>query len=172
MEEPGTSQQQGLYQQLLSIINESVHVIRGKQDSLLDVRGKLVRLPEKGEALILGDLHGDLNTFHRILRETKFIEKVREGRRLFLVCLGDYIDRGPGQVELMKELLMLLVAHPGNGVLLLGNHEGPRDLKVSPQYAVLEIGRLDEEEKRDSTAQTILVVISSENLCHCMIKHK
>ena len=123
---------QSLYQQLHSVIEESLHVIREKQDSLLDVTGKLVRLPDKGKTLILGDLHGDHKTFRRILRETKFIEKVEEGRRLFLVCLGDYIDRGPGQIELMKELLELLVSYPGNVVLLRGNHEGPRDLKVRP----------------------------------------
>ena len=121
-----------LPQQLHSVIDESLQVIRERQDGLLDVKGKLVRLPDKGEALILGDLHGDLKTFRRILRETKFIEKVREGSRLFLVCLGDYIDRGPGQIELMKELLELLVSYPGNVVLLRGNHEGPRDLKVRP----------------------------------------
>lgn len=124
--------QQGLFQQLHSLIGESVQAIRDRQDSLLEVTGKLVRLPETGEALILGDLHGDLETFRRILRETKFIEKVEDGRRLFLVCLGDYIDRGPGQVELMKELLELLVSYPGNVVLLRGNHEGPRDLEVRP----------------------------------------
>ena len=77
--------------------------------------------------MILGDLHDDLETFRRILRETKFIEKVEEGRTVFLVCLGECIDRGPGQIELMKELIELLVSYPGNVVLLRGNHEGARD---------------------------------------------
>ena len=95
------------------------------------LRNKLVILPTDREALILGDLHGDFKTLCKILGKTNFLDKIEEGDGL-LVCLGDYIDRGPQQIEVLHFLLISLVLHPDNIVLLRGNHEGPRDLRVRP----------------------------------------
>ena len=106
---------------------ESACVIQS-QDSKLDVDGKLVYLKEKGEAVIIGDLHGDINSLELILKDSDIEKRLRQEDQ-YLICLGDYIDRGPAQIQVFYRLLSLLEKYPEQVILLNGNHEGPYDLK-------------------------------------------
>jgi hypothetical protein len=47
---------------LIDTINEGIQIINSLKEREYRVKKKLVILPPEGEALILGDLHGDLET--------------------------------------------------------------------------------------------------------------
>ncbi len=106
--------------------NENGHV------GSLRVTGRLVNLMPKGEAVVVGDIHGDLESLFHILKATDFIERVKEGEHCLLVFLGDYGDRGVHSTEVYYVVLRLKEAFPKNVVLMRGNHEGPDDILAYP----------------------------------------
>jgi hypothetical protein len=69
-----------------------------------------------GKIAVVGDLHGDFGTLQRIL-------KVVDLDVDLLVFLGDYADRGPDGVEVIRTVAQLRKKHPENVVALKGNHE-------------------------------------------------
>jgi len=98
----------------------------------LKITGRLVEVPPVGEAIIVGDLHGDLKSLVHILDESKFISKAKSGRDVLLVFLGDYGDRGAYSPEVYYVVLKLKEMFPERVILMRGNHEGPTDLLASP----------------------------------------
>jgi diadenosine tetraphosphatase ApaH/serine/threonine PP2A family protein phosphatase len=105
------------------------------------VEDKLVRLDAAGEAVVVGDLHGDLQSLTTILERSGFVEKASAGRDVVLVFLGDYGDRGARSAEVYYVVLTLKLRFPKNVVLLRGNHEGPEDLMASPHDLPLQFQR-------------------------------
>lgn len=95
------------------------------------VKGGLIELQPKGEALVVGDLHGDLNSLVKVLENSQFLKKVKRNR-VHLIFLGDYGDRGEETLEVYWVVLKLKSIFPENVILLRGNHEGPQDLGVHP----------------------------------------
>jgi len=91
----------------------------------------LIYLPLRGEAIVIGDLHGDLESLRTILRESGFLQTSRE-HLPYLIFLGDYVDRGEESVELFYLVLKLKTLFSKEVILLRGNHEGPSDMGVSP----------------------------------------
>ena len=63
---------------------EMVHAILDNQGKHLDVEGRLVKLPPSGEALVIGDLHGDLKSLKRIDKGENLEKRFDEGN-LFLI---------------------------------------------------------------------------------------
>jgi len=118
--------------ELLDALNSAVNTIRLQQTQRLNVKGRLVTLPADGELIVVGDLHGDMDSLEHVLDETRFEERAMEGDALYILFLGDYVDRGPGQVEVLYRLMRLLGSYPHRVVLLRGNHEGPRDVTFQP----------------------------------------
>ena len=114
------------------LISKSIETIQLRQPVLLNLAGKLVTLPQEGDAIIVGDLHGDLASLKKILDDSKFPRRAQSDPKTLLICLGDYIDRGPSQIQVLATLLRLLIARPGQVILLRGNHEGPEDIPVQP----------------------------------------
>jgi len=98
----------------------------------LQVKGRLVHVPPGGELVVVGDLHGDLESLQHVLEESGFIEKCRRGRDIYVVFLGDYGDRGAYSPEVYYVVLSLKEMFPERVVLLRGNHEGPEDLLPYP----------------------------------------
>ena len=98
----------------------------------MEVLGHLVKLPSSGRAIVVGDIHGDLESLYHILRETDFLTRAGEGEPVYLVMLGDYGDRGARSPEVYYVILELKSSLPENVVLLRGNHEGPPDLLAIP----------------------------------------
>ncbi|MCE4603787.1 MAG: serine/threonine protein phosphatase [Aeropyrum sp.] len=96
------------------------------------VNGGVVEIELGGltEVAIIGDIHGDYATLHKILDR---IEALLESSGL-AVFLGDYIDRGPpeGQAKVLWELARLATDYRGRVVTLRGNHEPPRGLEPVP----------------------------------------
>jgi protein phosphatase len=97
-----------------------------------DIMGRLVKLKPLGEALIVGDLHGDLESLIDILKESNFLRKMNENRNAVLIFLGDYGDRGPYSAEVYYTVLKLKLLFQEQIVLMRGNHEGPEDLLAYP----------------------------------------
>jgi protein phosphatase len=98
----------------------------------LRITDRLVTLEPRGEALVIGDLHGDFESLRLILRESRFVEKLEKSVDTTLIFLGDYGDRGDEPAEVYYAVLKLKLAYPKQVVLLRGNHEGPVDLPASP----------------------------------------
>lgn len=94
------------------------------KDSLIELLTEAERLLSKekqvvevsaSRILFVGDTHGDVLSTISALR---FEADVK-------VFLGDYVDRGPYQVENITLLLRTKLEHPDSIVLLRGNHETP-----------------------------------------------
>ncbi|MGM9613298.1 MAG: metallophosphoesterase, partial [Butyricicoccus sp.] len=60
----------------------------------------------------MSDIHGEIDRYHEMLNRIQFSEKD------LLYIIGDVIDRGPGGIDIIKELM-----NTPNIILLLGNHE-------------------------------------------------
>lgn len=78
---------------------------------------RLLRLPD-APLVFIGDTHGDWDATQRIL--TRFWDS-----QSVFVFLGDYVDRGPFQIENMNFLFRLKIEIPHRMMLLRGNHETP-----------------------------------------------
>jgi len=98
----------------------------------LNITGRLVEVPPVGEAIIVGDLHGDLKSLVHILEDSNFLDKARSGSDVLLVFLGDYGDRGAHSPEVYYVVLKLKEMFPERVILMRGNHEGPHDLLAYP----------------------------------------
>jgi len=96
------------------------------------ITGRLVSMLPLGEATIIGDIHGDLDSLRHILDRERFVQKASSNRGTYLVFLGDYGDRGSYSPEVYYVVLSLKSMFPERVVLLQGNHEGPEDLLAYP----------------------------------------
>jgi predicted phosphodiesterase len=72
----------------------------------------------RGTSYVVGDLHGDFEAL-------KYIYHVMRRKKSNIVFLGDYVDRGPQQLETINFLLALKILFPERVFLLRGNHETP-----------------------------------------------
>ena len=68
-------------------------------ENKLEQEGNLIEL-KSGQAIFVGDTHGDLEATKSIVR--KYLNS--ENRVVFL---GDYVDRGPASAENLNTLLSL-----------------------------------------------------------------
>ncbi len=93
----------------------------------LTIIDHLVKLEALGNALVIGDLHGDLDSLILILKESCYLEQMEKTDKATLIFLGDYGDRGEKTPETYYLILKLKLAFPKQIVLLRGNHEAPKD---------------------------------------------
>jgi len=92
---------------------------------------------EPSPVVIIGDIHGDLRALREILVESEIEEKIGQGWKL--ICLGDYADRGPSQVEVYSTLLELKITYPNGVFLIKGNHEATDVATFQPHDLPLHI---------------------------------
>jgi predicted phosphodiesterase len=128
------------YGDFTKIVADATQLICGENGKIgnFTVTGRLVKLKPKGEALILGDLHGDLESLIDIMKESRFVERMSQNGNAMLVFLGDYGDRGQYSKEIYYTVLKLKLGFPRQVVLMRGNHEGPEDLLASPHDLPIE----------------------------------
>lgn len=72
---------------------------------------------------MIGDIHGHADALHRLLAKLDYRERdgvYRHGSRQ-AVFLGDFIDRGPEQVEVLRLVRAMVAA--GTARAVMGNHE-------------------------------------------------
>ena len=137
--------------EFLQLIEGAVQRLAGESGRVGSMRitGRLVNVPPTGEAIIVGDIHGDLESLAHILKSSNFVEKARKGENLLLVFLGDYGDRGIYSPEVYYVVLKLKEMFPENVVLMRGNHEGPDDLLAYPHDLLLHLRRKFGEDASD-----------------------
>ncbi|MEM3403017.1 MAG: metallophosphoesterase family protein [Nitrososphaeria archaeon] len=80
----------------------------------LNSKALKINLEEYKSVFVVGDLHGELETFHKI------VESWRKEKDSCLIFLGDYADRGANGLEIIECLMKL---EGKNVVKLKGNHE-------------------------------------------------
>ena len=73
---------------------------------------------------IIGDVHGEYETLVALLRRLGYqlvnsVFKHPDGRKV--IFLGDLVDRGPGQVEVVS--LVRSMCDEGSAICIMGNHE-------------------------------------------------
>jgi diadenosine tetraphosphatase ApaH/serine/threonine PP2A family protein phosphatase len=125
----------------IEILEQTLDLLRrenGKTGNQM-VSGRLVKLQPLGEALVIGDLHGDLESLLTVLNTSAFMQKMTNLKETTLIFLGDYGDRGAHSTEVYYILMRLKLAFPKQVVILRGNHEGPEDLMASPHNLPLSL---------------------------------
>ena len=122
------------------LVEEATQLLRKENGKVgnFDISGRLVELKPLGEALTVGDLHGDLESLIRVLKESNFIQEMSQTSDAVLIFLGDYGDRGEYSKEVYCTVLKLKLLFPEQVVLMRGNHEGPEDLMASPHDLPIE----------------------------------
>jgi len=90
---------------------------------------KVVDLSERSRSVFVGDTHGDLEASKRVW--SRFEDEVKEGQ-IYLVFLGDYVDRGRKPRENIDFLLAKKRECPKGLILLMGNHDAYPLRKLSP----------------------------------------
>ena len=69
---------------------------------------------------IVGDIHGQFFDMLNIMKKVGFPSMKNDKKMVFL---GDYVDRGKYQTEVVAYLFCLKIRYPNNIFLLRGNHE-------------------------------------------------
>ncbi len=77
---------------------------------------------------VIGDIHGHYNKLIQLLYQSDLIDDnlVWSGGDALLLCIGDYVDRGPQGIECIEMIMGLqksAIQQGGKVVALLGNHE-------------------------------------------------
>ncbi|MFX1239206.1 MAG: metallophosphoesterase [Promethearchaeota archaeon] len=112
---------------------DEVTSILNKAKKILDKEHILVEInqsdPER-EILVVGDIHGNLRSLLRIL------DISNELKPEYIVFLGDFVDRGPFQLECLLLVSCLKLLKPKNIILLKGNHE---NLQVNKSYGFYQV---------------------------------
>ena len=119
---------------LIKLVEEAKHLLKMENGKVgnFNIVGRLVKIKPSGEALVVGDLHGDLESLIQILQESNFLQKMSQSADSVMIFLGDYGDRGEYPAEVYYTVLKLKTLYPKQVVLMRGNHEGPKDLMPSP----------------------------------------
>jgi len=127
----------------LQLVDHVIHLLSSEKSKTKDMKiiGSVVKMPPKGEATIIGDIHGDLDSLLRIIDESNFVENAKQGKDVYAIFLGDYGDRGVHSPEVYFAVLSLKKMFPEKAILLRGNHEGPEDLLAHPHDLPLHLGR-------------------------------
>ena len=94
------------------------------------VNGGLIQLQIPGKIVIIGDIHGDLKSFFKILCNIDFEEFLADPNNK-VIFLGDYIDRGSSSIEVLYSICYLKQKYPNSVILMRGNHEAPIEFPFS-----------------------------------------
>ncbi len=129
--------------EFLQLVETVTERLENERDQVgkLRIIGRLVVVPPLGEATVVGDIHGDLESLRYVLSDCGFIEKASKDEDAYLIFLGDYGDRGVYSPEVYYVILRLKEHFPENVILMRGNHEGPRDLLAYPHDLPVHLRR-------------------------------
>ena len=88
-----------------------------------EIKGRLVTMHHEGSAIIIGDIHGDLESLVEILTRSDCIQRMKKNNNSYVIFLGDYGDRGVHSAEVYYVVLTLKLLYPEQAILMRGNHE-------------------------------------------------
>ncbi len=74
-------------------------------------------------AYAIGDIHGCANLLAKLIEQIANEAAERPGDKVSLVCLGDYVDRGPDSRGVIDMLLKLSASERVDCCFLKGNHD-------------------------------------------------
>jgi serine/threonine-protein phosphatase PP1 catalytic subunit len=99
-----------------AVSKEESSLLLPKIDSIFESEPAVLQIDTE-PIMIVGDIHGDLETLNLILgkREEMGLENI--------LFLGDYVDRGPQGTEVLLKLFQMKIEDPKHIFLLRGNHE-------------------------------------------------
>jgi protein phosphatase len=154
--------------EFLRLTDSTIKLLReeAEQNKNWRATGRLLEVPAHGEATVVGDLHGDLETLAQILDTSGFVQKAERGERSLLIFLGDYGDRGLLSPEIYHVVMTLKTSYPEYVILLRGNHEGPDDLLASPHDLPMHLHNKFGEK---STAAYVKLKQLFSQLCNSVI---
>lgn len=111
-------------ERFVETVEEATELLKNENGKVeaFEIVGRLVKIRPSDDAIVIGDLHGDLESLVQILQESNAIERVK-ARETILIFLGDYGDRGECSAEIYYITLKLKLAYPSRVVLMRGNHE-------------------------------------------------
>ena len=121
-----------------------------KVNKILDREPSLIHLnPNFKKLLVVGDTHGDYNTTNDV------VDKFQKEKYDCLIFLGDYVDRGPKDIQNINFLLDLKTKEPEKVILLRGNHEFPgMNLNYGFIHQVLSYFKEDADEAYNAYRET------------------
>ena len=94
---------------------------------------------------VIGDTHGSLHSLCKVMRELRTIHDLFDKERRYLaedvyvICLGDMLDRSPYTMEVLYLMLRLYVENPTQVTITLGNHETDSELWYRPDGSSYEM---------------------------------
>ncbi len=120
--------------EFLQLVEKATQLLAKESGQIgsMQITGRLVSAPPVGEAIVVGDIHGDLESLMIVLKDSDFMKKNRKDEDVTMIFLGDYGDRGLYSPEVYYVILKLKELFPKHVVLMRGNHEGPDDLLAHP----------------------------------------
>jgi len=115
--QPLTSEE--LFARLRNISIAEVKTLIYKVEDMLANESLLASIPPCN-AIVVGDMHGDIAVCLAIAKLM-----LAETENFRVIFLGDYVDRGPHQVDVINMVLILKLKFPARVIMLRGNHETP-----------------------------------------------
>ncbi|OYT42753.1 MAG: serine/threonine protein phosphatase [Candidatus Aenigmarchaeota archaeon ex4484_224] len=94
-------------------------------ENVLKIKQKPLEFLEFESVYVIGDIHGDFQTFSKILSKIDL-------KNSALIFLGDYGDRGNEQIEVYQKIFELKLNFEERVFLLRGNHEFVDEVDVYP----------------------------------------
>jgi hypothetical protein len=82
----------------------------------------LVYIPDDYTVIAVTDIHGDIYALEAAIGEFKTIKS--QGKKVAFVCMGDFVDRGEYNFEVVKRLFELKRKYQDEVIILKGDHEG------------------------------------------------
>lgn len=134
--------------EFVQLVEKSVQLLANESGQIgnMQIIGRMLKMKPAGETIVLGDVHGDLESLVHVLKESRFVDKAGENEDASLIFLGDYGDRGDYSAEVYYIILKLKMLFPENVILMRGNHEGPEDLLPYPHDLPMQLrGRFGED---------------------------
>ncbi len=93
-------------------------------DNVLEVldenRYQTLSMQKNHRYFVIGDIHADATSLQLLL---KHIYSISKEDKTTIIFLGDYLDRGDDDLEVLNIVFKLKIRHPENVILLKGNHE-------------------------------------------------
>ncbi len=95
----------------------------------------LVYIPENYTVIAVTDIHGDIDALEAAIREFETIKGQR--KNVAFVCMGDFVDRGEYNFEVVKRLFELKREYQDEVIILKGDHEDDVfDIRIGKPYSI------------------------------------
>jgi len=108
-------------EEFIELMERVKPLLRKSSDNFVFKNG-LAKIVSKGKIIVIGDIHGDLDTLNKIF-ESINLENFLKEKENIIIFLGDYADRGKYGPEVLERVFELKVKYVDQIILLRGNHE-------------------------------------------------